>query len=176
MKQLFDARFCLLAVVFLYVAGILGCAAHGQIPPSPPPTVALTWTASASCSTANPCVYVVSRASCTSTCPGTSGTSYTQITVTAANATSFTDNTATGSVGYIVQAQTTGTPPLVSQPSGVSNNGVPIAVPTLPLAPGAPNGTATAKNAPEPTFEPEGSQVVASMKSPGDLRAILVRR
>jgi hypothetical protein len=131
------------AIFALVVLTAIGC--KGQVPPSPSPTATVTWTASISCTAAAPCVYVISRAACTSTCPATSGTSYVQIGTTASNATTFTDSTlSAGSWGWIVQAQQ-GTPVLTSQPSGISNGGAPTVVTGPPAAPTAPNVTAQAE-------------------------------
>jgi hypothetical protein len=135
-----------IAISIVALASAIGC--HGQLPPSPPPTAVLTWTASPSCTSSAPCVYVISRATVTgSTCPATTGTAYTLVITTPANALTAVDGTVpTGTLNcWIAQAQTQTTPVLTSVPSGASNGGVPFALPALPLAPGSPNATGTAK-------------------------------
>ncbi len=116
----------------------VGCG--GQVPPSPAPTVDLTWTAP---SNATPSfVYVVSRCTVTS---GTTCSNYTPLNQSAPVATTkFTDATPPTGVNvlYIVQAVNAG---ITGNPSGPSNL---LAVPTFPGVPGAPNATQNAMLAP----------------------------
>ena len=147
--------------------GIIGCRA--QVPPSPAPVAGVSWTAPTACTTAAPCVYVVSRAVVSATsCPATTGTAYTQIGTTASNVLTFTDSTVTGgtSACWIIQAQQGTNPMLTSQSSAPSNNGTPLAVPVVPGAPGAPNATATASLAPPLVTDPELQPLVASNDGP----------
>lgn len=148
-------------VLSLACLGITGCPA--QVTPSPAPVAGISWTAPTACSTAAPCVYVVSRAVVTSSaCPATTGTAYTQIGTS--NVLTFTDSTVTGgaSACWIIQAQQGTNPVLTSQSSAPSNNGTPLAVPVVPGAPGAPNATATASLAPPLVTDPELQPLVAS--------------
>lgn len=141
MKKLF-------ALSLLALGLTAGC--HAQVPPSPPPTVALTWTAPAACTTAAPCVFAISRTAIAAggcPTPSTTGTqNYALIGTTASNATTFTDaNASAGNIGcYIAQTQQ-GTPTLTSVPSNVAS----VTVPNLPAAPTVLGGTATAELAPE---------------------------
>lgn len=117
---------------------ITGCPA--QVPPSPPPTVSVTWTAGNPC---NSCTYVVSR--CTAAAGATSCPSYTPLNQAApVAATSYTDSTPpTGvSVLYIIQEVQGG---MTGQPSPPSNL---IAISVYPGTPGTPNATAQAALAP----------------------------
>lgn len=117
-------------------------ACHTQVPPSPPPTVTLTWTAPANCSS---CTYVISRTTGTTACP-TSG--YTPLNQSSpASGTTYTDSAPpTGvSVCYVAQAVLSGA---TGQPSAPSNSGTPLAVPLYPGTPGSPNATAVAELAP----------------------------
>lgn len=139
-----------LAIHSLMILAVIGC--HSQVPPSPPPTVNVSWTAAVPCTA---CTYVISRCTVTSgaTCP-----SYTPLNQSApASGTSYTDATPpTGvSVLYVVQA-VQGT--ITGQPSPASNL---LAVPVYPGTPGAPNATATAALAP-PIVNEKQPEVVAS--------------
>ncbi len=132
--------------VLLASIGVLtmtaGC--HAQLPPSPAPTVVLTWTASTSCTGSSAtCTYVVSRATVSSgSCPATTGTAYTPLNqASPVSGTTFTDSAPTVSVCYVAQTIQSS---LVSQASSASNSGTPLTVPVVPLAPSAPNATATA--------------------------------
>jgi hypothetical protein len=157
------------AAVVVALSLAVGC--HGQVPPSQPPTVALTWTASTSCS-GIACTYIVSRAVSTGSCPVTSGTAYTPLNqATPTNGTSYTDASPGASNCYIVQAVAPGTPPLTSQPSTVSNGGTPLTVPTVPLAPGPPSATATA-SLERPVLIPEARpEVSMALLAPSQLSA-----
>lgn len=165
-------------LLILTLAVITGCAAHAQIPPTAPPSVALTWQASTSCTAAAPCVYAISRATVTSgtNCPATSGTAYALVGTSTSNATTLTDSNVTpGSYCYIAQTeQGTGSSQQVSAPSSPSNNGTALVVVGPPLAPGAPNATATAKNDARPLLAPEPTKEVA-MNAPLTLTARNVR-
>ena len=146
---------------------VIGC--HSQVPPSPAPIANVNWTAPVACTTAAPCVYVVSRAVVTSSaCPTTTGTAYTQIGTTANNVLTFTDSTATSgtSACWIIQAQQGTNPTLTSQPSAPSNNGTALTIPVVPGAPGAPNATATASLAPPLLTDPGLQPLVASNDGP----------
>ena len=157
--------------VLALFALVLAEGCHAQIPPSPPASVTATWTAPAACTVSAPCVYVISRAACTSTCPSTSGTAYTQVGTTASNVTSFTDtNLTSGSYGWIVQAQQ-GSPAATSQPSGISNGGAPFAVTGPPGAPTAPNLTTTAEvTKPQIKPSPESSTMSEAKNVPTNLK------
>lgn len=140
-----------LSVLALMAVAVIGC--NSQVPPSPPPTVGISWTAAVPCTA---CTYVVSR--CTVASGAASCSTYTPLNqaspVSTAN---YTDaNPPTGaSVLYIVQA-VQGT--ITGQPSPASNL---LAVPTYPGTPGAPNATATAALAP-PIVNEKQPEVVAS--------------
>ena len=150
--------------VFAIAASATSC--KSQLPPSPVPAVSLTWTAPVACTAAAPCVYAVSRAPAVSgACSGTAGTFYTLVGTSASQAASYTDTTAAGgSFCWIVQTQQ-GTPVLTSVPSGITNNGVPLAVPSVPAAPGAPNASTVAQLT-APALFPETHPVVASNEGP----------
>jgi hypothetical protein len=128
----------------------IGC--HGQVPPSPNPSVNLTWTASTSCTVAAPCTYVISRATVTTgSCPATTGTAYTPLNQSSpATGTTYTDSAPTASVCYTAQTVQNN---LTSVASAASNSGTPLAVPVVPLAPGAPSASATAELA-KPELKP----------------------
>lgn len=130
--------FALLALV------VVGCAHPGvtQVPPSPPPTVTLTWTAPAGCSS---CTYVISRTTAATTCPQSGYTPLNQSSP--ASGTTYTDSAPpTGvSVCYLAQAVLVG---LTGQPSAPSNGGTSLAVPVYPGTPGSPNAMAVAELAP----------------------------
>lgn len=163
-----------LALALLALVLAAGC--HAQIPPSPPASVTATWTAPAACTVSAPCVYVISRAACSSTCPSTSGTAYTQVGTTAPNVTSFTDtNLTSGSYGWIVQAQQ-GNPAATSQPSGISNGGAPFAVTGPPGAPTAPSLTTTAELK-KPQIKPSPASTLLSdvRNTPTDLKIRSIR-
>lgn len=137
-------------VLALFLAlPIIGCT---QVPPSPPPTVAVSWPAAVPCTS---CTYVVSRCTVST---GTSCPSYTPLNQAApTSATSYTDATPpTGvSVLYVVQSVQSG---LTGQPSPPSNL---LAVPTYPGTPGTPNATATAELA-SPIVNEKQPEVMAS--------------
>lgn len=128
---------------------VLTAGCRAQIPVSPAPTAALSWTApSSGCGTAGAsCTYVVLRAVATgTTCQDNTGTAYAQVGTTAAGVLNYIDKSVpTGAqVCWIVQAQTQGTPVLTGPPSSPSNNGTPLQIPSVPLAPGTPNVLASA--------------------------------
>lgn len=138
-----------LAISALALSLTAGCRA--QIPVSPTPTADVSWTApTGGCGTAGAsCTYVVLRTTATgATCPDNTGTAYTQVGTTPAGVLTYTDSAVpTGAkVCWIIQAQTASTPVLTGPPSGPSNSGNPLQIPSVPLAPGAPNATATADN------------------------------
>lgn len=163
----------IIAITFLALAAI-GC--HAQIPPTPSPTAQVTWTASTSCTTSTPCsAYVISRAPCTtSACPATTGTTYVQVGTVSGTTTTFTDSSlSSGQFGWIVQAQQ-GTPTETSQPSGISNGGVPLVVTGPPNAPTAPTVTTTAELV-KPEVRPDGDQQVAQVAMVGNVRVRMLR-
>lgn len=131
MKRIFAAS--LFALVML----VLGTGCHAQVTPTST-VVVLTWNAPVAsgswtgCTTSAPCTYVISRAIITaSTCPSTTGTSYTPLNQTApTSALTFTDNTIAGQTAcYIAQTMQGG---LTSTPSNVAG---PFVVPANPVAP-----------------------------------------
>ena len=158
-----------LALSFLALGLTAGC----QVPPTPSPTAIVSWGASPSCTTTSPCsAYVISRATCTTACPATTGTAYTQVGTVSGTTTTFSDNTVSaGSFGWIIQAQqgtcpTTSNPnaPCTSQPSPISNNGTPSVVSGPPAPPTAPTVTTTAEMV-KPQIKPsQGTQVAAVSK------------
>lgn len=158
--------FALLALV------VVGCAHPGvtQVPPSPPPTVTLTWTAPSGCSS---CTYVISRTTGTTSCP-TSG--YTPLNQSSpASGTTYTDSAPpTGvSVCYLAQAVLVG---LTGQPSAPSNGGTPLAVPVYPGTPGSPNASAVASLAPPLKPNAMPAQEYGFEASPTTLTATLVKK
>lgn len=138
--------FALLAVAM----AAAGC--HAQVPPSSN-SVVLTWTAPSSpaCTTSDPCAYVLSRytlPSGTATCPPAT-TQYAALNQSSpAAGTTYTDTAppAGTNVCYVAQTVQGG---LYSAPSGPSNSGTPIAVPTLPTAPSSLGTTSVSE-----TIEP----------------------
>ena len=133
----------------------LDCKA--QQPVSPGEGAALTWTQSASCTTAAPCPsYLILReavASATTKCDVTTGTFYATIaTVATANVTAYNDNSviASGFYCWAVQAQQ-GTPLQNGPASLPSNSGVALQLTEPPLAPGAPAATETTAAADVPS-------------------------
>jgi hypothetical protein len=152
---------------------------------SPGQQAGLSWTQSASCTTAAPCPsYLISRvavATATTACPATTGTTYTQIAVLSTpNATSYTDSTitATGFYCWTVQAQQ-GSPLLPGYASPASNSGVALQVTEPPLAPGAPTATAQTAKAEVPAARPgavptSAEQLASNGTAPvGNLRAVV---
>jgi len=156
----------ILAALAVFALAAFATSCKSQLPPSPLPTVLITWTAPAACTTAAPCVYAISRSPAVSgACSGTAGTFYTLVGTSASQATTYTDTTAAGgSFCWIAQTQQ-GTPVLTSVASGVSNAGVPLAVPSVPAAPGAPNASTVAQLT-APALFPETHPVVASIEGP----------
>jgi hypothetical protein len=142
---------------------IVGC--HGQVPPTNH-TVTLTWQAPATgCTTSAPCTYVLSRATVSgTTCPGTSGTTYTPLNQSnPVSALTYTDSTASGlTVCYIAQTMQGGA---VSIPS----NSALVTVPSNPLAPAL--GTPTTASSDPPTSPLSYPEILASIESPGKLSA-----
>ena len=166
MKKLFS-----LAAAIVFVSA--GC--HGQVPPSPAPTVTITWTAPSTCSSGSSCAYVASR--CTVVAPATTCPSYTPLNSTApVSALTFTDTTPpTGvSVLYVVQTVQGG---LTGVASGPSNGGTPLPVPIYPGTPGSPNATQNAMLAP-PLITDRQPEVMADLRGPagpGIVRAVIAR-
>lgn len=141
MKNLFSA----IGLLLFSLCITSGC--KGQAVVSPHQGAALSWTQSASCTTAVPCLtYLVGRVSVSTSatpCPPTTGTSYTVIaTVNVSNATSYTDGsiTTSGFYCYEVQAEQ-GSPLLTGAASGASNSGVALTITEPPTAPGAPSAS-----------------------------------
>lgn len=162
-------RLAMFALLPLFVIAA-GC--HGQVPASKGSTVVLTWTAPAGCTTN--CTYILSRATGT-TCPATTGTNYTPLNQSSpASATTYTDSAPPQgvSVCYVAQTVQGG---LTSVASGPSNGGVPIAIPSLPSAPGSLNGTQQSAMLAPPLVR-QALPVVASDKVPvaGQLMARVV--
>jgi hypothetical protein len=148
----------LFALALVAAALTAGCHSSAQVPPSPAPSVALSWTAPAACTASAPCVFAISRAAASgSTCPATTGTTYALVGTSASQATTFTDSAPTQgtTVCYIAQTQQ-GIPVLTSQPSSTFL----IAVPSLPASPSVLGGTSTASLAPE-TLQPMPEPTVA---------------
>jgi hypothetical protein len=136
---------------------ITGCPA--QAPVTPPPTVAVTWTAGTPCTS---CTYIVSR--CTAAAAATSCASYTPLNqATPVATTAYTDSAPpTGvSVLYIIQEVQAGA---TGQPS---NPSAPVPVPVYPGTPGTPSATATAALAP-PVVGDKHEEVLAS-NHPSDM-------
>jgi hypothetical protein len=135
--------------LFAVLALSLTVGCHAQLPASPAPAVSLSWTAPATCTTALPCTYAISRATTTTgSCPATTGTLYTLVGTSASQATTLVDTAPPpGTTScYIAQTQQAS---LVSTPS----NSVLIAIPALPTAPALNAPTVTAEVAmPEPTI------------------------
>lgn len=135
--------------LFALLPFVLALGCHAQIPASPAPSVSLTWTAPTTCTAAQPCVYAISRAITTGTCPPTTGTAYTVAGTSTSQATAYTDTVPPqgATVCYIAQTQQ-GT--LTSAPS----NSVTIVVPALPTAPALNQPTATSEiQAPRPRWQ-----------------------
>jgi hypothetical protein len=136
----------------LTFATMAGC--HAQVPASSSPTVALTVTASTSCtSTAPACTYIYSRATvatATTACPATTGTAYVPINQTApAPGLVFTDSTPpSGYVCYVAQTVQSGMTSVASQPS---NGGLPLTIAAPPTAPGPPSASPVAQAEPTVT-------------------------
>lgn len=133
----------LLALLPIVLA--LGC--HAQIPASPTSSVMLTWTPPATCTTAAPCVYAISRATTTGTCPPATG-AYALVGTSASQATSYTDSIPPqgATVCYIAQTQQAGL-------TSVSSNSVTLVIPALPTAPALNTPKTTAEvPAPNPTL------------------------
>lgn len=131
MKKIFAA--------FVFLALTVGC--HAQVPQTTW-EVNVTWTAPSVCSTASPCIFVVSRAApVAGTCPVNTGTTYAQVGSSASQASSLTDTTVSPgqSYCYVAQTQQAGGTGLPSAPSNV------VPVPTNPPAPGTPAATAQVK-------------------------------
>jgi hypothetical protein len=154
----------------------LGC--HSQVPPSPNPSVNLTWTAPAGCTSSAACTYVISRAtvpSGTTACPATTGTTYTPLNQSSpTTGTTYTDSSPTALVCYTAQTVQNN---LTSVASAASNSGAPLAVPVVPLAPGAPSATATADLV-KPELNPRPLEQLArndSLAAPIMVRATIRR-
>ena len=136
MKKLFS----ILAIVALAA----GCA-HSQVPPpTPPPAVALSCTAPSGFTAGSGNGFIFARAVCTSStsCPAnTSGnTAFTALNITPAATCSFTDaNPPQGKL--VIYTASTVQAGQTSNPSGPSNGGVPLSVPTLPGAPSGLSGS-----------------------------------
>jgi hypothetical protein len=146
----------------------VGCS-HAQVPPSTN-SVVLTWTAPAAsgswggCTAAAPCTYVLSRATVASgtSCPATTGTSYTPIDQSSpAAGTTFTDSAppSGANVCYSVQTLQGG---LYSTASAASNSGTTVAIPVLPLAPSGLNTSSVSENGPAPAAAPKAAPALAS--------------
>ena len=130
-----------LSTLLVFLVASIGC--HGQIPPTAPKVVQLSWNAPtansgwAGCTTALPCTYAVSRVlQVGSSCPATTGTTY-GLLASGIATTTYTDSTASPGLTYCYIAQTQQsdgkTPPgtLTSQPSNTTS----ISLPGIPLAP-----------------------------------------
>ena len=157
--------------VILCLAITAGCAASGQVTPTPPWVGTWTWPASAGSTSANGYVLSVAVVSPgTTSCPATNGTAYKQVATISNNATTYADSTETpGSLicGIVQETLGSGTTEQFSQPSPASNNGVPFQVPAGTVAPGAPSlTTTTAAVAPTPTSQ---NPQFASLVRPGQL-------
>lgn len=144
--------------LFALLPFVLALGCHAQIPASPAPSVSLTWTAPTTCTAAQPCVYAISRAITTGTCPPTTGTAYTVAGTSTSQATSYVDMAPPqGSVCYIAQTQQ-------GAMTSVPSNSVLVAVPSVPTAPNLNTPTTTAEvQAPNPTVaenEPLNLRVV----------------
>lgn len=138
----------IVALAILAMAAI-GC--HSQLPPTHSYNVIWTWGAPSAgqgwpgCSTGSPCTYVVSIIALpagTSGCPPPTGTNYVaqQTATTGVSGTTYTQTNATGLTECgVIQAIWQGSTSAWSAPS---DNGVPRAVPSLPLAPGTPSTNA----------------------------------
>jgi hypothetical protein len=152
----------LFSVVGLFLFSLCitaGCNSQAIV--SPHQGAALSWTQATSCTAAIPCpTYLIGRVSVTSsttTCPTTTGTSYTVIaTLNTSNATSFTDSTITASGFYCYEVQAEqGSPLLTGAASGASNGGVAVTITEPPTAPGAPSASEqVASNQVEKTLSP----------------------
>jgi hypothetical protein len=138
MKKAFPLIFCLLGLL---------CGCHpspAQAPPGQAQSASLAWTASASCTTANPCPsHILSRvsvASASTPCPTPTGSNYTPaVTISTPNATAGVDSTVTVSGYYCWTVQAVqGSNGAWSAPS---NQGVALLLTEPPLAPGAPSAT-----------------------------------
>jgi len=154
-------------IAMLLFLAVVAFGCHAQVPPSNH-TVQLSWTAPqatgswAGCTTANPCSYVISRATVASgatSYPGTAGTSYTPLNQSSpATETSFTDSGASGTTDCYIAQTIQG-----SAVSLASNAVGPLVVPANPLAP-ALKQPITAENA-EPVLplQPAGQEVAESV-------------
>jgi hypothetical protein len=144
----------------LALALLLLIACHSQVAPTTGYNIVWTWSAPNSsstwpgCTTAAPCTYVVSAvalAAGTTTCPATTGTAYAPLNSAApATALTYTETgAATGqTVCAIVQTEQSGA---TSVPSASAS----VAVPAIPLAPGAPVPTTQSAQL-EPQIQPSG--------------------
>lgn len=163
-------KFAAVIAVALACVFITGCPA--QVPPSPAPTVAVSWTAptTPACTATAPCTYIVSR--CAVATGATTCASYTPLNqTTPAATTAFTDSTPpTGvSVLYVIQAVQSAQ---TGQPSPSSNL---IAVPVYPGTPGAPNATMTAALAPPLVTDKQEEMLASNHPSDMLVTAKLVR-
>lgn len=127
-------------LTFVALLGLLfltaGCA-HSQAPVTPPPVVDVSWPVPTG--QVSGALYLVSRATVANgiaACPAVTGTAYMVLTATGLSAPAYTDTAPpTGqSACYTVQAQTAN-PTQTSPASPPSNSGVPLPVPSSPLAP-----------------------------------------
>lgn len=166
MKNLLCSISCL-AVCLLIIAG---CAASGQVTPTPPWVGTWSWPVSAGSTSTNGYVLSVAVvASGTTSCPTTNGNAYKQVATISSNGNSYADSAETpGSLicGIVQETLGSGTTEQFSQPSVASNNGVPFQVPAGTTPPGTPNiNTTTALLAPTPTVQKQ----LASLERPGQL-------
>lgn len=119
----------------LFLIGLCaGC--HAQVPQTAW-QVNLSWTAPAACTAAAPCTYPVSRAlPAAGGCPAATGTAYTLVGTSAAQATSYPDTTVAAGAQYCYVAQTS-----QGGAVGAPSAAVLVTVPGNPTAPAAVTAT-----------------------------------
>lgn len=162
----------MLRFIALLALGAMAVGCHSQVPPSPAPSVSLTWTASTSCVSGQPaCTYVVSRAIVTgNSCPATTGTTYTPLNQSApATGTNYSDASPGALNCYVAQTVQNGA---TSVASAASNSGVPLAVAQVPTAPGSPAATSVAMLAPSLEAPNPVGIVVSKKAAPTGLMAV----
>ena len=175
MKKIFSA----IAICFA-----IGC--HAQVPPTTHKVV-LTWNAPVTatgnawlgCTTANPCSYILSRATLTTgtlLCPAPTGSNYTPLNQSSpTSALTYTDATAAGlTVCYIVQTSQIMPGDTTPSISVASNTAGPFALPGNPTAPPLSGSETVAGSAPSaPMLTPDAQPEVAKELAPGQLVAHL---
>lgn len=123
----------ILAVGLLAISGLALHAQTGTLPVATPTSATIPFTLGSNCTTTQTCQVQVYRN--TGTCPATlaGSTGWTLLATTAAQATSYTDNTVVGGTqySYDVEAVPTGSTTVFSGPS----NCVSATIPFTPVAP-----------------------------------------